>query len=385
MRLCFFDPFSGIAGDMTVGALLDAGANFSGLEPAIAGLKTGATLRAEKVKRHGITATKFHVDGGEQKAHRHLHHIDKMVDESSLNDRVKERVKQVFLKLGHAEAKVHGVGIEKVHFHEVGATDSICDIVATCWCLDDLGIDEIHCAPINTGSGTVNTEHGLLPVPAPATAELLIGKPVYSRGPAMELTTPTGAAIVSSLARSFGSLPASKLIAAGYGAGDRDFKEQANVLRVLIAERSTATEATTISVIETNLDDASPQVLGHTLEQALSAGALDVTVTPVLMKKNRPGQILTVLAKPEDQERLAALILRETPALGLRIMQAERRVEERSWTEVNTSFGRVRVKVSQTGSFTPEYEDCHRLAVEKNVPLREILAAAGYEYQKSLR
>ena len=234
MKLCYFDAFSGISGDMTVGALLDAGADFNALQIALTALNTGATFRFERTKRRGIAAGKFHVDGGETKAHRHLHHIIKMIEGASLPERVKRDSLAVFQRLGEAEAKVHDQPIAKVHFHEVGAVDSICDIVGACFCLDNLGIDAIASSALNTGSGTVNTEHGLLPVPAPATAELLAGRPVYARGPQMELTTPTGAAIVTTLATHFGALPAMTVSRTGYGAGDRDFPEQANVLRALI-------------------------------------------------------------------------------------------------------------------------------------------------------
>ncbi|HYO80691.1 MAG TPA: nickel pincer cofactor biosynthesis protein LarC, partial [Bryobacteraceae bacterium] len=308
MKICYIDAFSGISGDMTVGALLDAGADFAALQEALLSLGTGATFRAEKTKRKGMAATKFHVDSGETKAHRHLHHIDKMIDASPLSGRVKANAKAVFRRLGESEARMHATTIEKVHFHEVGAVDSICDIVGACFCLDNLGVDSIVCGPINTGSGTVSTEHGILPVPAPATVDLLIGKPVYTRGPAMELTTPTGAALVSTLAAGFGPMPPMRISAAGYGAGDRDFPENANILRVLLGDTTGATESTLVSVLEANIDDSTPEVLGYAMERLLEAGALDVTVTPVHMKKNRPGSLLAVIAKPEDQENLAAVL-----------------------------------------------------------------------------
>lgn len=380
MKILYIDAFSGISGDMTVGALLDAGAGFSDLEAALSALSLGATFRAEKTKRRGIAATKFYVDGGESKAHRHLHHIDKIIDAAPLNERVKANSKAVFRRLGQSEAKAHATTIEKVHFHEVGAVDSICDIVGACFCLDNLNVDAIHCSPVNVGSGTVNTDHGVLPVPAPATAELLTGKPVYSRGPAMELTTPTGAALVATLACAFGPMPPLKISATGHGAGDRDFPEHANVLRVLLGEGSGAAESTTVTVIETNIDDSTPEVVSHAAERLLAAGALDVTLTPVLMKKGRPGTMLTAIANPEDQERLASVLLRETSTLGLRITSAERRVAQRELIEVETPHGRVRVKISETGGFAPEYEDCRRVALERNVPLKDVMAAASHAY-----
>ncbi|HUS08596.1 MAG TPA: nickel pincer cofactor biosynthesis protein LarC, partial [Bryobacteraceae bacterium] len=258
MKHCHIDAFSGISGDMTVGALLDAGADFEALSRALALLGTGATIRFEKTKRKGIAAGKFHVDGGEQKSHRHLSHILKMIDSASLPDRVKRMSADVFTRLGEAEAKVHAQPLEKVHFHEVGAVDSICDIVGACFCLDNLGIESLSAGPLNVGSGTVKTDHGVLPVPTPATAELLTGKPVYARGPELELTTPTGAAIAGTLVSRWGVVPPMVVSATGYGAGDKDFPEHANVLRVLIGETQQASEATTISVIETNIDDTTP-------------------------------------------------------------------------------------------------------------------------------
>jgi TIGR00299 family protein len=318
MKHCHIDAFSGISGDMTVGALLDAGADFKALSDGLALLGTGASVRFERTKRHGIAAGKFHVDGGEQKSHRHLSHILKMIDAAPLPPRVQQMSADVFTRLGHAEAKVHAQPIEKVHFHEVGAVDSICDIVGACLCLHNLGIESLSSGPLNTGSGTVKTEHGVLPVPTPATADLLTGKPVYARGPELELTTPTGAALAATLVGHWGPMPAMLVEAQGYGAGDKDFPEHANVLRVLIGETQKAAEALTISVLESNIDDSTPEVLGYAMERLLDAGALDVTLTPLLMKKSRPGSLLTVLARPQDVETLAAIVLSETSSLGLR-------------------------------------------------------------------
>ena len=384
MKICYFDAFSGISGDMTVGSLVDAGADGHALAEVLRSLGTNAEFRFEKTKRCGISATKFHVDGGESRTHRHLPHILKMIDQAELPDRAKENAARVFTRLGEAEAAVHGVPIEKVHFHEVGAADSIADIVGACLGLEMLGVEAVYCSPINTGSGTVNTEHGVLPVPAPATAALLAGKPVYAAGPAKELTTPTGAAIASTLALEFGPLPALTVAATGYGAGGHDFPEQANVLRILLGETSGATEATTVSIIEANIDDSSPEVLGYALDQMLEAGALDVSLSPLLMKKNRPGTLVRVVARPEDREALAAQLMRETSTIGLRIYAAERRVQSRRWVEVETPHGKVRVKVSESG-FAPEYEDCKKLAKASGVPLKEVLAEAAHVYLKSSR
>lgn len=385
MTLCYIDAFSGISGDMTVGALLDAGADFAALTAALDSLGTGASFRLEKVKRRGIAASKFQVDGGEQKAHRHLHHIDRMIDAAALPEPVKANAKACFRRLAEAEARAHATTMEKVHFHEVGAVDSICDIVGACFCFHNLGVEAIYASPVNVGSGTVNTEHGVLPVPAPATADLLTGKPVYARGPAVELTTPTGAALLATLARDFGPLPPLRIRATGYGAGDRDFPENANVLRVLIGEDSRAREAATVSVLEANIDDMTGEALGYAMERLLAEGALDVTFTPVYMKKNRPGSVLTVLARPEDQERLAGTVFAETSTLGLRIFTAERRVLERRLVEVSTPHGAIRIKVAASGRFAPEYEDCRRAAAEHNVPLLEVIHQASAAYLESQR
>lgn len=385
MRIAYLDAFSGISGDMTVGALLDAGASPEALIEALGSLNLGARYEVEKTRRGGVTASKFKVitEAAEQK-HRHLKHILGIIDQAPIADRAKHNASNVFRRLGDAEARVHGVPVEKVHFHEVGAVDSIADIVGACVALDLLDIGEIHASAINVGSGTVNTEHGMLPVPAPATAALLEGKPIYARGPAIELTTPTGAALATTLSSGFGALPAMSIATIGYGAGDHDFKGHANVLRVLVGERTTATEATLVSVLEANIDDSSPQVLGYALERLLAAGALDASLSPLQMKKNRPGSLLRVIARPEDQERLADIVFAETSTLGLRIYPAERRVEERRIIEVETPFGKVRGKVSGHGSFTAEYDDCRALAQQTGAPLPKIMTAAQEAFLKKL-
>ncbi len=382
---CYLDAFSGISGDMTVGALIDAGADASAVINALESLSTGATFEVEKTKRAGIAASKFRVHlSPEPQKHRHLKHILSMIDQSGIGARAKQNASAVFQRLGEAESSVHGVSIERVHFHEVGAADSIADIVGACVALDLLGVDEVCSSAINVGSGTVMTEHGMLPVPAPATANLLAGKPIYARGPAMELTTPTGAAIAATLSSGFGAMPPMRISSIGHGAGDRDFKESANVLRVLIGERTGAPESTVVSVIEANIDDSSPQVLGYALERLMAAGALDASLSPLQMKKNRPGSLLRVIAHPQDQEMLAQLVFKETSTLGLRIYSAERRVETRRIVEVETPFGKVRVKVSGHGSFAPEYDDCRAIAASTGTPLPEVLAAAQAAYLKSV-
>lgn len=382
MRIAYFDAFSGVSGDMTVGALIDAGADTDALFAGLDSLGTQARFSAEKVKRKGIAATKFDIAYEDPKKHRHLPHIIKMIEAAALPDSVKQNAVRVFETLGAAEALSHGVPIEKVHFHEVGAVDSICDIVGACYALHLVGAAAVYCSAINTGSGTVNTEHGVLPVPAPATARILEGKPVYARGPAAELTTPTGAALMATLAAGFGALPPVTLERSGFGAGGREYPEHANVLRVLLGATSGAPEAASVIVIEANIDDTTPEVMGYAMERLLQEGALDVTLQPLIMKKQRPGVLLRVLARPEDRDRLGAVMFKQTSTFGLRYFAAERMVEPRRHVTVHTEWGPVRVKVAGSGAWAPEYDDCRALADQHNVALKDVLARAGQAYWK---
>jgi pyridinium-3,5-bisthiocarboxylic acid mononucleotide nickel chelatase len=365
---------------MTVGALADAGADKAAIIEAVTSLEAGAVVSFEKVKRAGIGATKYHVQVQLGHSHRHLSHIVRMLERAALSERARRDAIAVFRRLGEAEAEVHQVPIEKVHFHEVGAADSIADIVGACVALDSLGVDSVVASPLNVGSGTVKTEHGILPVPAPATARLLVDAPVFSRGPALELTTPTGAALAVTLAESFGPMPAMKISATGYGAGGHEFPEQPNVLRVILGESTAAVESVTVTVIEANIDDLTPQVLAYATERLMESGALDVTLQSVVMKKGRPGSLLQVIAKPEDREALAQIVFAETSTLGLRMYPAERRVQARSFVDVSTEFGTVRIKVTPEGYYAPEYEDCRRLAAASGVALKHIIAEANYAY-----
>ncbi len=384
MKICYFDAFSGISGDMTVGALLDAGASWDELQTTLHSLNLPADFRLEKTKRRGIAASKFYVDAQEEKKHRHLPHIEKIILAGELSETSKSKALKVFTKLAEAEAKSHAVPMEKVHFHEVGAVDSICDIVGACVALDLLGVEQIHCSKINVGSGTVETEHGTLPVPAPATANLLQDRPIYSAGPEAELTTPTGAALVSALASSFGAPPAMRMLSQGFGAGDKDFPGRANVLRVLVGESVAASETTSVQVIEANIDDSTPQVLGYAMERLLDAGALDVTLSSVLMKKNRPGTLVSVLAQPDHAEAMAAILFAETSTLGVRIFDAQRRVLARHTEDVQTQHGTVRIKFTEGGGFAPEYEDCRRIASEHSLPLRTVIAEATQAFRQKV-
>jgi len=443
MRIAYLDCFSGISGDMFLGALIDVGVLPEIFEQTVEVLGVGARLEISRVNRSGISATKVDVIVNEEKdsprigrtessdphlhshihshelshaAHigdhrhaperdRHVHHherglteVREIISEAALSESVKAMAIGIFEKLGDAEAKIHNVPIEKIHFHEVGAVDALVDIVCAAVGAEALGVDEFVCSPLNVGGGTVNCAHGTFPVPAPATVELLKGAPVYSSGLQAEVVTPTGAAIVRTLAKSFTSFPEMKIEKAGYGAGTRDFPGHANVLRITVGESTAdanagdgarATHSETISILEANLDDLNPQVFGYVMERLLEAGALDVFGTPIQMKKNRPGTLLTVLAKPEDVDKLAQIMFAETTTLGVRRRDEKRQVLARKWANVSTRYGDVRIKIaSLNGSVTnyaPEYDDCQRIAAERKVPLKAVMMEAMEAYAKSIK
>jgi len=393
VKLCYLDCFSGISGDMLLGALVDAGLDPAALEAELKKLKlSGWSLEVARVRRGELTATKLDFKIRETHHHRTWKTIRELIGGSELAPPVRERAEAIFGRLAEAEGRVHNVAADEVHFHEVGAMDSILDIVGASVAVELMGIEAIAVSPLNVGGGMVKTAHGELPVPAPATAALLQGAPVYSSGAEGELVTPTGAAVVATLAKEFGPLPAMTVAAVGYGAGTKDPKGRANVLRVFLGDR--ADERTgepdsgesAVIVLEANLDDMSPEVGGFVLEQALAAGALDVFYTPVQMKKNRPGLLLTVLCPPERAEALTQLVFEQTTTLGLRSYRAERRVLERTIETVETRLGPVRMKLARMNgrllNVAPEYEDCQRLAREKSVPLKEVLAEAQFCYRE---
>jgi uncharacterized protein (TIGR00299 family) protein len=388
MKYAYFDCFSGISGDMTLGALLDAGVPVEQLRSELLGLNLpGWDLTTEKVWKHGMAATFAKVHAQDTQTHRSLSTILGIIEKSSLAHTVKARAAAIFKKLGEAEAAVHDVPLEKIHFHEVGAVDAIVDIVGACIGFAALGIESFTCSALNVGGGTAKMAHGVLPVPAPATARLLLGKPTYSNGVQKELVTPTGAAIVATLCSSFGPQPPLTVTAIGYGAGTADLECQPNVLRLMVgeaAEKRAAAESETIRVLEANLDDMNPQIYGYFLEKSLAAGALDVFATPVQMKKNRPGMLVTVLCKPEDESKFHEMLFAETTTLGVRSYTAERRVLARQWETVHTTFGEVRIKVARLNGHirqaSPEFEDCRKLAEAKNVPLQRVMEAALKEW-----
>jgi len=390
MKIAYFDCFSGISGDMTLGALVDAGVSLDHLREQLRGLDVpGWEISSEKVWKNGMSSTYVKVKTEDQSKHRSLSAILDILQKSKLSPRVREQAAAIFRKLGEAEATVHDVPIEKIHFHEVGAVDAIVDIVGACIGFEALGIDQFACSPLNVGGGTAKMAHGVLLVPAPATAKLLQGKPTYSNGVQKELVTPTGAAIVATLCTSFGPQPPMSVSAIGYGAGTADLEGQPNVVRIMIgeaAEKSVAGFDEEISVIEVNLDDMNPQIYGYFQEKALAAGALDVYTTPVQMKKNRPGVLLTLLCRPRDTAALMDLVFTETTTFGARTYRAQRRTLPRESVNVHTQFGDVRVKISRVNGHichaAPEFEDCRKRAEQHHVPLHQVIDAAKRAFKE---
>ena len=386
MKTAYFDCFSGISGDMTLGALMDAGVSIDTLRAGLAKLSLpGYELKAEKVNRSGIAATKAHViiDRKNQKS-RHLSDIMDIIEGSSLSQTVKEKSGRIFRRMAAAEAKVHGTIPDKIHFHEVGAVDAVVDIVGSVIGLDHLGITQIITSSINVGSGTVHTSHGIFPIPAPATAELLKGIPFYQSSTQFELATPTGAAIISTLSNSFGPLPAMKVDRIAHGAGDKDFSDRPNILRLMIGELVANYEEDTSIVIETNIDDMSPQVYEYIIERLMEQGAQDVYLSPIIMKKGRPAILLSVLTERSKTDALLDIVFHETTSIGARIQEVGRKKLRREIKEVDTVYGRVGVKVSKRGNeiltVTPEYDDCRRIAEEKKVPLKKVMDEAKKQF-----
>jgi uncharacterized protein (TIGR00299 family) protein len=444
MRIAYLECFSGISGDMFLGALVDAGLPGRLLRETVAALDIGARLEVSRVNRSGISATKVDVYGdgekdrprenhehGQHEAHGHHHHEDvrerasrllphpdeharksertgvsaphkpashthgralsqikEVIGKAAIAAKAKDTAIAIFEALGAAEAKIHNIDIEKIHFHEVGAVDAMVDIVCAAVGAEELGADEIICSPLNLGGGTVECAHGRFPVPAPATLELLKGAPVYSSGIQAELVTPTGAAIVKTLATKFAAFPEMKIDKTGYGAGAHDFPGHANVVRLTIGEArlEAKTAEETISLLEANFDDMNPQVFGYVMDRLLQEGALDVFGMPVQMKKNRPGTLLAVLAKPEDAAKLAQILFAETTTLGVRRHQEKRQVLARKFVAVPTQWGEVRMKIASINgtvtNYAPEYEDCRRIAAERHVPLKSVMQEAVQGYLK---
>jgi hypothetical protein len=389
MRCGYFDCFSGAAGDMILGALVDAGVPLDTLREALGRLKLpGVQLETEAVQRGGFAATQVHVevDRAAQTHHRHLPDILDIIAKAGMSPNVTERAGRIFTRLAEAEARVHGIDVEHVHFHEVGAADAIVDIVGACVGVVALGLERITCSPIPTGSGTVKCEHGVLPVPAPATAELLRGVPLAECDVVGELTTPTGAAILTTLAESYGPLPALRVSAIGCGAGTRENRARPNLLRLFVGEADAARvpladlEHDRVLMLETQVDDVAGQVLAHACERLLEAGALDAYLVPIIMKKGRPGQLLAVLCRPQDLAAVEAVLFREIGTLGVRRQEWFRDKLARRHVTVTTAYGPIRVKLGQAGHEVlrawPEYEDCAAAARARGVALRDVQDAA---------
>lgn len=376
---------------MTLGALVDAGCSLAEIEAHLLRLPVpGWKISSEKVVRRGFRATQVKVESSDPQRHRSLSLILQLIEQAGLPAAIAERASRIFQRLGEAEALVHGVPIEKVHFHEVGAVDAIVDIVGAAAGFEQLSIEGCFCSPLNVGGGRVQTQHGNLPVPAPATAELLRGAPTYSNGIQRELVTPTGAAIVTAMTSHFGPQPEMTVASIGLGAGSAELTEQPNVLRLLVGEAATRAASETLEedilVLEANLDDMSPQVYGYFADRALEAGALDVFSIPVQMKKNRPGQLVTVLCHPTDREKLSDLLFRETTTLGVRQSTVKRRTLQRESITVETSVGLIHMKIARLNghvlNVAPEYEDCRKAAADRGVPLKQVLAEATFQFQK---
>jgi pyridinium-3,5-bisthiocarboxylic acid mononucleotide nickel chelatase len=411
MTVLYFDCFAGAAGDMILGALLDAGLPGTALRAALGGLlPAGAELSAERVVKAGVSATKFRLlehggpdrqaDGHRRDHERHDHQqhahgnghrtvaeIRTLIGRSGLSARAKQQTGELFDRLAEAEATVHQIPVQSVHLHEVGALDSIVDIAGTVFGLEWFGADRIVSSPLNVGGGTIACAHGEFPVPAPATLRLLQGVPVYSEGPNVELVTPTGALLVSGYATSFGRLPPMTIERSGYGAGDRDLPGRPNVLRVVIGEAASGDNIESLVVLECEIDDMNPQLFGVLMDRLLAAGALDVFFTPVQMKKNRPGTLVTVLAPPERRETLSAIVFSETTTIGLRWHQAERECLEREMRTVETPHGSARIKIARRAgtivNAVPEFEDCTRLAAVGRLSVKDAQALVMKAYLDS--
>ena len=386
MKIAYLDCLSGISGDMTLGALVDVGVPLEAMQMGIDSLGLpSCELVVDEVHRRGFRATKVHVRHEPEHAHRHLHHITDMIDASSITASQKDLAKRMFTRLGEAEAHVHGTTIRKVHFHEVGAVDSIADIVGAAIGWDLLAADRVVCAPVPTGHGTITIAHGRTSIPAPATAELLKGIPLASSPIEAELTTPTGAAIVATVADEFGTLPAMTIDQIGCGAGDKDFAEQGNILRLIVGQTAGTVSTDQVCVLETNLDDVSGEVIAHCTEQLMQAGALDVFTTSIQMKKNRPATLLSLLCDPSKRIELEAILFRETGTLGVRRHLTQRTKLQRESCAVNTRWGTVAGKLAILPDgrrfFAPEYEACRSIANERHVAVREVLEAARAAWQ----
>ncbi len=382
MRIAYFDCFSGCSGDMILGALVDAGLSLEVLRSEIARLKLpGVDLKAEKVRRGALVGTRVQViTPPDPRPHRHLSDILALLERSDLPETALAPVRRIFERLGEAEAAVHGLPVERIHFHEIGAVDTIVDVTGAIVGLNALEIQEIHASALNLGGGRVQTAHGDLPVPAPGTAHLLRGVPVYGSPVEAELTTPTGAAIVSTLAKGFGPLPPQQISLVGYGAGSLDLAHRPNLLRLIVGERIDDLDRDDVTVVEANIDDMNPQLFEPLMEALFAAGALDVFLTPIIMKKSRPATVISAIVPAGLEEGIGPILLSYSSTFGVRFRRMQRQTLPREVLTVETPFGQVRVKVGRLQGrpihLAPEYEDCRRLAEMGRLPPAEIMTAA---------
>jgi pyridinium-3,5-bisthiocarboxylic acid mononucleotide nickel chelatase len=395
VKILYFDCFAGAAGDMILGALLDAGLPFDELKRALGSLAVeGWDISVDRVVKTGLTAAKFrvhehshaHAGGEPQHAHHHLKHIFAAIERSALSANGKARATQMFRRLGEAEAAIHGTTLEKVHLHEVGALDSIIDIVGAVFAIEWFKADRIVVSPINVGGGMVTSAHGVFPVPAPATLALLKNAPVYSSGIQAELLTPTGALILTEYASAFGPVPAMTVDRVGYGAGDRELKETPNVVRVIVGEaqeikpQAASPTPQQVAVLECEIDDMNPQIFGALMERLYGAGALEVFYSAVQMKKNRPGTLMTIVAKPEQRETMIEMVFRESTTIGVRYQELLRECLDREMVAVATPLGPVRFKVARRNgrifNAQPEFDDLAKLSQERGIPIKDLQALA---------
>jgi uncharacterized protein (TIGR00299 family) protein len=384
VRVAHFDCFSGISGDMTVAALIDAGVDAAAITGAVASLGLPVRLEVEKLRKGGFAATAVRVEAAEESSHRFLPEVEEILGRGGLTARQRTLALRIFRRLAEAEAAVHGLPLERVHFHEVGALDSIADIAGAAVALDLLGADRFTSRSVPTGSGMVKCAHGLMPIPAPGTAELLKGVPLAPSPIKAELTTPTGAAILTTVVQEWVETPAMTVERVGHGAGRREFEEQPNLLRLFVGSAATPAESDRVWVLETNLDDLPAEVIGYCYDLLLAAGALDVFSTPIFMKKNRPGVLLSVIAPEARLPALEEILFRETSTFGIRRYAVSRHKLQRRPCTVATPWGPVRGKLGwlegRAPVLTPEYEDCARVAREQGVALREVFARVQLAY-----
>jgi len=387
MKTLYFDCFAGASGDMILGALVGAGVDPRALTDQLQSLDVaGWRIDFEKVDRSGISSTFAKVQTPHEHAHRHLRDIRKIILESRLSEGVKDRAVRIFSRLAEAEAQVHNLPVEKIHFHEVGALDAILDVCGAAIGFELLDVDQFICSPLRVGFGMAKMAHGNFPIPPPAVAELLKGKPIYAGDIEGEFVTPTGAAIITTVCDRFEALPSIKIEAAGYGAGTRNPKGFPNALRVLVGETTASLNATdeSLLMIETNIDDMSPQLFGHVMDRAFQLGALDCYLTQTQMKKNRPGLMVSILCRPRDREKFLEMLFSETTTIGARSYEVTRRALARETIRVETAFGPIDVKVAQINGDVkamPEFEQCRIAAEKSGVAVREVQIAASVAYQ----